>query len=201
MSLTEKEKMLSGKAYQAGDPLLTKERLKARELLYQLHQLPPTQLKQRKSLLKRLLGQTSTHFYIEPPFYCDYGYNIELGERFYANFGLTILDCAPVQIGSHVFIGPHVSLFTAGHPMHAELRDQEMEWAQPIHIGDHVWIGGNVVVNPGVSIGSHSVIGSGSVVTRTIPSHVFAAGNPCRVIREITDQEKEFYYKNLKITE
>ena len=140
-------------------------------------------------------------FYVEPPFRCDYGYNIEIGDHFYANFNLTILDCAKVSIGNNVFIGPNVSLFTAGHPIHAHLRDQNYEWAREINIGNSVWLGGNVVINPGVSIGNNVVIGSGSVVTRDIPDDVFASGNPCRVIRQLTDDDKNYYYKKLPLGE
>lgn len=199
--LTEKEKMLAGKAYQAGDNELANDRLKAREIVFEFNNLPPKQIKQRKQLIKKLFGKTESMFYLEPPFRCDYGYNIEIGDHFYSNFNLVILDCAKVSIGHHVFIGPNVAIYTAGHPLHSHLRDQEHEWAQPITIGDSVWLGGNVVINPGVKIGSNTVIGSGSVVTKDIPDNVFAAGNPCKVIREITDADKDFYYKNFKLGE
>lgn len=196
---TEKHKMLAGKAYQAGDAELSKERLKAREIVFEFNNLAPKFIKQRKELLKRLFGKTEKMFYVEPPFRCDYGYNIEIGDNFYANFNLVILDCAKVSIGNNVFIAPNVAIYTAGHPIHSHLRDQEYEWAQEITIGNSVWIGGNVVINPGVKIGSNVVIGSGSIVTRDIPDNVFAAGNPCRVIREITEADKDFYYKNQKL--
>lgn len=199
--LSEKEKMLSGKAYQAGDNELANDRLKAREIVFEFNNLPPKQIKQRKQLIKRLFGKTETMFYVEPPFRCDYGYNIEVGDHFYSNFNLTILDCAKVSIGNHAFFGPNVAIYTAGHPLHPHLRNQEHEWAQPITIGDSVWLGGNVVINPGVTIGSNVVIGSGSVVTKDIPDNVFAAGNPCKMIREITDADKDFYYKNFKLGE
>ncbi|WP_443944786.1 sugar O-acetyltransferase [Pedobacter sp. AW1-32] len=198
---TEKQKMLAGKAYQAGDAELSKERLKAREIVFEFNNLAPKFIKQRKELLKKLFGKTQTMFYVEPPFRCDYGYNIEIGNHFYANFNLVVLDCAKVSIGNNVFIGPNVAIYTAGHPLHAHLRDQEVEWAQPITIGDSVWIGGNAVINPGVKIGCNVVIGSGSIVTKDIPDGVFAAGNPCKVIRQITDEDKEFYYKNRTLGE
>lgn len=199
--LTEKEKMLAGKAYQAGCEELSKERLKAREIVYEFNNLAPKFMKQRKALLKRLFGKTERMFYVEPPFRCDYGYNIEIGDNFYANFNLVILDCAKVTIGNSVFIAPNVAIYTAGHPIHSHLRDQEYEWAQEVTIGNSVWIGGNVVINPGVKIGSNVVIGSGSVVTRPIPDNVFAAGNPCRVIRQLTDADKDYYYKDFKLGE
>lgn len=199
--MSEKEKMLAGKAYQAGDNELASDRLKAREITFEFNSLPPKQIKQRKQLLKRLFGKTENMFYVEPPFRCDYGYNIEIGEHFYANFNLTILDCAKVFIGHHVFMGPNVAIYTAGHPMHQNLRDQNYEWAQEITIGNSVWIGGNVVINAGLKIGSNVVIGSGSVVTKDIPDHSFAAGNPCKVIRPITDADKDFYYKNFTLAD
>lgn len=197
--MTEKEKMLAGKAYQAGDKQLSDDRLKAREIVFEFNNLAPKQIKQRKQLIKQLFGKTEKMFYVEPPFRCDYGYNIEIGDHFYSNFNLTILDCAKVSIGSHAFFGPNVAIYTAGHPIHHYLRNKEYEWAQPITIGDNVWLGGNVVINPGVSIGNNVVIGSGSVVTKNIPDNVFAAGNPCKVIRQITEADKDFYYKQLTL--
>jgi maltose O-acetyltransferase len=137
-----------------------------------------------------LFGCVKGNFFIEPPFHCDYGCNIEIGENFYANYNLVILDCAKVTIGDNVLIGPNVGIYTAGHPLHFELRKEELEFASPITIEDNVWIGGNVVLNPGVTIGRNSVIGSGSVVTKDTLANVVAAGNPCRVIREITDADK-----------
>lgn len=199
--MSEKEKMLAGKAYQAGDNELVSDRIKAREITFEFNNLAPKQIKQRKQLLKRLFGKTETMFYVEPPFRCDYGYNIEIGEHFYANFNLTILDCAKVTIGHHVFMGPNVAIYTAGHPMHQNLRDQNYEWAQEITIGNSVWVGGNVVINAGVKIGSNVVIGSGSVVTKDIPDHSFAAGNPCKVIRPITNSDKDFYYKTFTLAD
>lgn len=197
--LTQKEKMLAGKAYQAGDKVLAQDRLKARETTFEFNNLAPKQVKQRKQLIKSLFGKTEKMFYLEPPFRCDYGYNISIGERFYANFNLTILDCAKVTFGDHCFIGPNVCLYTAGHPMHPHLRNQDVEWAQPITIGNNVWIGGNVIINPGVTIGNNVVLGSGAVVTKNIPDNVFAAGNPCKVIRQITEADKEYYYKDFKM--
>lgn len=196
---TEKEKMISGKPYKAfGDELLA-ERQFAKEMIFDFNSLRPNQIDERNEILKRLLGKTKDKYFIEPPFHCDYGYNIEIGENFYSNYNLIILDCAPVKIGDNVLIGPNVSIYTAGHPLHYEIRNQEYEYAFPIIIGDNVWIGGNVVINPGVSIGENSVIGSGSVVTKDIPKNVIAIGNPCKVLRVITDDDKHYYFKNLKI--
>ena len=192
---SEKEKMISGKPYKAfGDELLA-ERQYAKEMIFDFNSLRPNQIDERNEILKRLLGKTKDKYFIEPPFRCDYGYNIEIGENFYSNYNLIILDCAPVKIGDNVLIGPNVSIYTAGHPLHYEIRNQEYEYAFPIIIGDNVWIGGNVVINPGVSIGENSVIGSGSVVTKDIPNNVIAIGNPCKVLRVITDDDKHYFLK------
>lgn len=194
---TEKEKMISGKPYKAFGKELFAERQYAKEQLYILNSLHPNKVEERNEILKTLLGKTKNNFFVEPPFRCDYGYNIELGENFYSNYNLIILDCAKVSIGDNVLIAPNVGIYTAGHPLHYEKRNEQYEYAFPIEIGNNVWIGGNVVINPGVSIGDNSVIGSGSVVTKNIPSNVIAVGNPCKVVREITDDEKKYYYKNL----
>ncbi len=194
---TEKEKMLTGEPYKANDPELLAERQKAKELIFSFNNLPPSEVDKRKEILQQLLGKTGDSYYFEPPFRCDYGYNIAIGENFYTNYNLTILDCAKVTIGDHVLIGPNVGIFTAGHPMHYENRIQEWEHAYPVKIGNNVWIGGHVVINPRVTIGDNSVIGSGSVVTRDIPPNVFAAGNPCKVIRTITQEDKNSYLSTL----
>ena len=196
--VTEKEKMLLGKPYKAfGKELLT-ERQYAKELIFDFNALRPSEVEKRNSIIKELFGQTVEPFFIEPPFRCDYGYNISIGANFYANYNLTILDCGKVTIGANVFIAPNVSLFTAGHPIHFEPRNQEFEYAIPILIGNNVWIGGNVVINPGVTIGDNSVIGAGSVVTKNIPNNVIAFGNPCKVVRNITEDDKVYYYKKLR---
>lgn len=188
--------MLASEPYRAMGNELFLERQHAKEELYKYNNLSPSKLKERNQLLKRLFGATGSRFFIEPPFRCDYGYNIEIGENFYANYNCTILDGAKVTIGNHVMFGPNVNLFTAGHPIHFEPRNEGWEYAFPIVIGDHVWIGGNTVVNPGITIGHNTVIGSGSVVTKDIPSNVIAAGNPCRVLRQLTDDDKNYYFKN-----
>jgi len=183
MKKTEKEKMIAGEFYQAMGKELMEERQYAKEQLFQYNNLEPSKIKARNQILKKLFGKTTSRFFIEPPFRCDYGYNIYLGDNFYANYNLIILDCAPVYIGDNVMIGPNVSLFTAGHPVHPEPRTAGWEFAKPIAIGDNVWIGGHTVINPGVTIGKNTVIGSGSVVTKNIREYVVAAGNPCGVIR------------------
>lgn len=186
----EKDKMLSGELYKSFDAELLAERQRAKEIVFRYNSLQPSMIEERNELLKSLFGSVKVNFFIEPPFRCDYGCNIEIGENFYANYNLVILDCAKVTIGDNVLIGPNVGIYTAGHPLHFELRNEEWEFACPITIEDNVWIGGNVVLNPGVTVGRNSVVGSGSVVTKDIPANVVAAGNPCRVIREITDADK-----------
>ena len=143
--------------------------------------------------LKKCFGSAGEDFVLTPPVYFDHGDRTFFGEHFYANTGLTILDENYVRFGDNVFLAPHVSIYTAGHPVDAEIRNTETEYAKPVTIGSDVWIGGNVVINPGVTIGDDVVIGSGSVVTKDIPSHVIAAGNPCRVIREITKEDKQYW--------
>lgn len=190
-TMTEKEKMIAGKAYKAFGEELLKERQHAKEVIFDYNALRPTEIEKRNTMLRGFLGKTGNNFFVEPPFRCDYGYNIFLGENFYSNYNLTVLDCNKVTIGDHVLIGPNVSIFTAGHPVTHELRAEEYEFALPITIGNHVWIGGGSIINPGVTIGDNTIIGSGSVVTKDIPANVIAVGNPCKVLREITDEDKE----------
>ncbi|KYQ91375.1 Acetyltransferase [Tieghemostelium lacteum] len=195
-SLSEKEKSHLGLAYFALGPELTAERATAKELTYEFNQTRPSELDKRKKILKKLLGSTQENFYIEPPFQCDYGYNIEIGDCFYANHNLIILDCAKVKFGKRCFVGPNVSIYTPGHPLHHELRNKDIEYAQSITIGDNVWLGGSCVINPGVKIGDNVVVGSGSVVTKDVPSNSVVAGNPAKVIKQITDEDKQYYYRN-----
>ncbi|SFW40583.1 sugar O-acetyltransferase [Cellulophaga fucicola] len=190
---SEKEKMLSGKPYSPFDKELAAERLKAKEIIFNFNSRRPTEVKEQKQDLVQLFTKTPKRFYIEPPFRCDYGYNIEIGINFFANYNLTILDCAKVTIGDHVMLGPNVAIYTAAHPIHHTIRNKHYEHALPITIGDNVWIGGNVVINPGVTIGANTVIGSGSVVTKDIPSNVIAVGNPCTIKREITEEDKDYF--------
>ena len=196
--MTEKEKMISGQPYLANGKELFTERQNAKELVFEFNNSHPKELKFRSEIIKKLFGKTEKGFYIEPPFRCDYGYNISVGKNFYSNYNCTILDCAEVKIGDNVMFAPNVSILTAGHPIHPEMRNTGIENAFPIMIGNNVWIGGNVVVNPGVSIGNNTIIGSGSVVTKDIPDNVIAVGNPCKVLREISDEDKLFYFKDKK---
>ena len=149
-----------------------------------------------EELMRALLGKAGKDAWINAPFHCDYGYNIEVGDNFFANYNLTILDVAKVVIGNNVQIAPNVSIYTAGHPIHPDSRNSGYEYGIPVAIGDNVWIGGDVVILPGVTIGSNSVIGAGSVVSKDVPEWVAAAGNPCRVIRAVTEEDRKFYYKD-----
>jgi len=181
---SEKEKMLSGELYHAFEPQLDKERNKARMLFYQFNQTTDDQRDLRKEILDKLLG-VSNGVYIEPPFYCDYGYNIEMGKNVFLNFNCVILDVMKVTIGNDVLIGPGVQISTATHPLDWKPRKNMLEYAKPITIGSNVWLGGGAIICPGVTIGDRSVIGAGSIVTKDIPSDVLAVGNPCKVLREL----------------
>ena len=190
--MTEKEKMLSQKLYDANyDAELIKERLIAKDLCHEYNQLRPSESEKQQAILRKLLGKTRGAIQIVAPFWCDYGYNIELGRNFFANHNLVILDCAKVIFGDNVFIGPDCGFHTAGHPIDMERRNQGLEYAYPITVGNNVWIGAGVHVMPGVTIGSNVVIGGGSVVVKDIPDDSVAVGNPCRVIRPITDADRQ----------
>ena len=188
--MSEKEKMLLGEIYNANyDKELIKERENAKDLCYEYNKIKPSNMEERTKILKQLLGKTEENFLIEQPFVCDYGYNIEIGKNFYSNHNLVILDAGKVKFGDNVFIAPNCGFYTAGHPIDAKVRNEGLEYAKPIKVGNDVWIGGNVAVLPGVKIGNNVVIGAGSVVNKDIPSNVVAVGNPCRVIKEITNEE------------
>lgn len=195
--MTQKERMLSGMLYYAGDKALSEERFRAKHLTYLYNTCDPTDFEKRGSIMKELIGEQAEHVWIEAPFYCDYGTHIELGENFYSNVNCVILDVANVKIGDDVMFGPNVGIYTAGHPVHPETRCSGWEYGQEIVIGNRVWLGAGVSVMPGVTIGDDSVIGAGSVVTKDIPSGVIAAGNPAKVIRKITEEDKKYYYKKL----
>ncbi len=185
MPRSEKEKMIAGEPYHAADPELTAERLRAHGLCCELRHVSPADTARLTALTRELLSAAEPDAVLTPPFFCDYGYNIKAGKRFYVNSGCVILDVAPVFIGDDVMFGPCAQVYTATHPLDPKLRASGIESGKSISIGDTVWIGGGAILCPGVSIGAGAVIGAGSVVTRDIPAGVLAVGNPCRVIREL----------------
>lgn len=188
--MTEKERMLNGDLYLDTDPELLMLLGKSKHFCARYNRTRALAFKKREMMLRRFLKSIGKNVCINPPFYCDYGCHISVGDNFFANFDCILLDVNTITIGNNVLFGPRVCLFTAGHPLDAGVRRELLEFGKPIVIGDDVWIGGNVTVNPGVTIGSNVVIGSGSVVTKDIPSGVVAAGNPCRVLRELTDKDR-----------
>lgn len=193
--MTEKEKMLQNLMYDANyDSELEQERIACKELCYDYNVLRPSEEEQRKALIRNLFKRTGERFHIEAPFWCDYGYNIEIGEDFYANHNMTILDAGGVSFGDHVFVAPNCGFHTSGHPVDYERRNQGLEYAYSIRVGDNVWIGAGVQVMPGVTIGSNVVIGGGSIVVHDIPDNVVAVGNPCRVLRPITEADQKTDY-------
>lgn len=187
--MTELERMLSGKLYFAGDEVLSAARDRAKKLTWRYNQMDPTDYESRTAVLTELLGHLGEDSWIEPSFRCDYGAHITLDNQVFINYDCIFLDVAPISIGNRVLIGPRTGLYTAGHPTAPEIRDTGLEFGLPIILEDSVWLGGNVVVCPGVTIGQGSIIAAGSVVTKDIPPHVIAAGNPCRVLRPITDAD------------
>ena len=183
---SEREKMLAGELYDPLDPELAAARARARDLCWDLNATREAQADDRRRILRDLLGAGGDTVWMQPPFFCDYGSNIFLGERVFFNFNCVVLDVCPIRIGDYTLFGPAVQIYTPMHPFNAELRRKE-EFGKPVEIGSDVWVGGGAIILPGVRIGSRAVIGAGSVVTRDVPDGVFAAGNPCRVIREIAD--------------
>jgi maltose O-acetyltransferase len=183
---TEHQKMLAGELYDPTDPELVAARAHARDLCQALNATREAEQQERRRILQELFGAGGDTVWMQPPFFCDYGSNIKFGERVFFNFNCVVLDVCPVIIGSFTLIGPAVQIYTPMHPLNAALRRRE-EFGKPVEIGSDVWVGGGAIILPDVRIGSRAVIGAGSVVTRDIPEGVFAAGNPCRVIREITE--------------
>lgn len=189
--MTEKEKMLAGMLYNAVDSKeLFYDRQNCKVMCKKYNDTNPLDEEKKHEILGEILGKTGDNYWVESPFMCDYGYNISVGENFYANYNLVVLDCAEVNIGDNVLIAPNVGIYTAGHPLVADQRNSGLEYAYPITIGNNVWIGGGVQICPGVTIGDNTVIGAGSVVTKDIPANVVAAGVPCKVIKEITEDDR-----------
>ena len=184
--MNQKERMLANLPYKAWMDGLKEERVENAKRLYEYNHLPPEQWDRTEDLIRSILGKAGKDVHIKAPFHCDYGYNIEVGDNFFSNYNLTILDVAKVRIGDNAQIAPNVSIYTAGHPIHPESRNSGYEYGIDVTIGDNVWIGGNVTILPGVTIGDNTTIGAGSVVTRDVPAGVVAAGNPAKVIKRIT---------------
>ena len=197
--MTQKERMLAGKVYFCNDEALMAEQTACLEKLYDFNQTRPSETEKRVKLLKELLAEAGENLYIEPPLHANWGKNTHIGNNVYANFNLTLVDDADIYIGDNVMFAPNVVVATAGHPILPELRERVAQFNMPVHIGNNVWIGAGAVVLPGVHIGDNTVIGAGSVVTKDIPANVVAVGNPCRVLREIDDRDRKYYYKNLEI--
>ncbi|MCM3132839.1 sugar O-acetyltransferase [Paenibacillus polysaccharolyticus] len=195
--MTEKEKAQKGWLYDANyNQELLKEKEKCQDLCHDFNQLKPSDTKKKREVLAEILEKTPENFVVTAPFYCDFGYNIEIGEGFFSNYNCTILDGAKVTFGKNVFIAPNCCFSTAGHPLDSEQRNAGLEFAYPITVGNNVWFGAGVTVLPGVTIGDDVVIGAGSIVNKDIPSGVIAVGNPCRVLREFTEEDKRKYHKS-----
>lgn len=186
-----------GMAYYSDESIVA-EQLVTKRLIREYNFLMPFEVEKGIECLNKAGIIHGENVYFEPPFHCEYGKHIKVGENFYANIGCIMLDVAQITIGKNVLFGPNVSIYTAGHPIHYESRMSGYEYGVPVAIGDNVWIGGNCVILPGVKIGSNTVIGAGSIVTKEIPDNVLVAGNPCKVIREITTEDKAYYFKNKK---
>lgn len=193
--MTQEERMLAGRLYMPTEKALREKFYQSRKFAAEYNNTAAEDEETRVEILKKWLCKIGNDVHIEPPFHCDYGCHISVGDRFYANFDLVALDIAEIIIGNNVLIAPKVGLYTAAHPIDPEVRISGLEYGKRIVIEDNVWIGGSTVINPGVTIGRNSVIGSGSVVTKDIPPNVVAVGNPCRVLREITEEDKAYWEK------
>lgn len=194
--MNQKERMLAGLPYKAWLDGLSEERMENKLKIHKYNTMSPDKKEELDALIKDILGKSGKNIVVEPPFHCDYGKNIEVGNNFFVNYNCVILDVGKVIIGDNVMFAPNVSIYTAGHPIHPESRNSGYEYGIEVIIGDNVWIGGNVVINPGVKIGKNVVIGAGSVVTKDIPDNAIAVGNPCRVIREVTEEDRKYYFKD-----
>lgn len=198
--MTIREKTQSGELYLPSDETILKEQYARLEILYDFNATRPSELEKREEILRRLFAEIGEDCYIEPPLHANWGSHTHFGNHVYANFNLTLVDDGDIFVGDNVMFGPNVTLATAGHPVEPERRRLGMQFNIPIHIGNNVWIGAGSIVLPGVTIGDNTVIGAGSVVTKDIPAGVVAVGNPCRILREIGEKDKLYYYKDRKIT-
>ncbi len=198
--MTERERMDAGLIYDPGDSAIMEEQSSYLDLLYEFNATRPSEPEKRSALLKKMFGKVGEGCYIEPPLRANWaGKHVFLGDSVYANFNLTLVDDGNIFIGNKVMIGPNVTIATANHPILPVLRERALQYNKDIHIGNNVWIGAGVIIVPGITIGDNSVIGAGSVVTKDVPANVVAAGNPCRVLREIGERDREYFYKNERI--
>ena len=196
----EKDKMHTGELYLPGDPQIMEEQMKCLEKLYDYNNTGPHEQEKRQAMLREMFAQIGEGCYIEPPFHSNWGgKHVHFGKGIYANFNFTAVDDTHIFVGDYTMFGPNVILATAGHPILPELREKAYQYNMPIHIGKNCWLGAGVIVLPGISIGDNSVIGAGSIVTKDIPSNVVAVGNPCRVLRQINEHDREYYFKDRKI--
>ena len=195
-----KERMHTGEIYNPGDDEIMARQVKCLDRLYDFNMTRPTEQEKRQALMKEMFAELGKGVYIEPPFHANWGgAHCHFGAYVYANFNLTCVDDTHIYVGENTMLGPHVVLATAGHPILPELREKGYQYNMPIHIGKNCWLGAGVIVLPGVTIGDHSVIGAGSIVTRDIPANVVAVGNPCRVLRPIGEKDREYYFQDRKI--
>ncbi|MBQ8209296.1 MAG: sugar O-acetyltransferase [Clostridia bacterium] len=198
--MTNREKMHQGKLYYPSDDSIMQEQLKCLDKLYDFNMTRPTEMDKRNALLKEIFAEIGDDCYIEPPFHANWGgHHVHFGKNVYANFNLTLVDDTHIYVGDYTMFGPNVTVATAGHPILPELRQQGYQYNMPVRIGRNCWIGAGAVIVPGVTIGDNVVIGAGSIVTKDIPSNVVAVGNPCKVLREVNEKDKEFYFKDCKI--
>lgn len=197
--MNAKERMKSGKIYFCTDEELAKEQLRRLDRLYDFNQTRPSEMPKRMTLLKEILAEVGENCYVEPPLHANWGCHTHFGNNVYANFNLTLVDDTDIYVGDSVLFGPNVVVAVAGHPVDPELRRKVAQFNLPVHIGNNVWIGAGAIILPGITIGDNSVIGAGSVVTKDIPANVVAVGNPCRVLREIGEHDREYYWRDRKI--
>ncbi len=195
-----KDKLHTGELYLPFDEDIMKEQLECLDRLYDFNATRPTELERRSAMLKEMLAEIGEGCYIEPPFYANFGgKNVHFGKNIYCNFGLTLVDDTHIYVGDCTMFGPHVTVATAGHPIIPELREKGYQYNMPVHIGRNCWIGAGALIMPGITIGDNTVVGAGSVVTKDLPSNAVAVGNPCRVLREINEHDREYYFRDRQI--
>ena len=198
--MTQYERMIAGLLYDPGDPEIVKEQIQFQDRLWEFNQLKPSQFEEKEKYLKEVFAECGENCYLELPLRANWGgHHVHMGDMVYANSNLTLVDDGHIYIGNKVMFGPNVTVATANHPIDAELRDRGLQYNKDVHIGDNVWIGAGVVIVPGITIGDNAIIGAGSIVTKDIPANVVAVGNPCKVMREVGEHDREYFYKNEKI--